>query len=128
MGSMCIETTGTWYRLTWPDYWLYRASSTDQPSTQLRAKVKCCRSHGHFGCRITYYLTSQLLSRVITGQHPRPTSIFVLWSLFPLQGWSPNILILLLKWSGWLSLPRNYITHHSIMHWIQWIPDSTDLF
>ena len=46
---------------------------SDSPYSPVRAKVKCCKSHDHFGCQIKDCSATRIPSLSITGRHPWPT-------------------------------------------------------
>ena len=46
---------------------------SDHPSSPVRTKVECCKSHDLFGCQIKDCSATRIPSLSITGRHPRPT-------------------------------------------------------
>ena len=57
---------------------------SNRPSSPVRAKVKCCKSHDLFGCQIKDCSAIRIPSLSITGRHPWPTGSFIGFFFLPL--------------------------------------------
>ena len=53
--------------------WLIRSGPSDRMFSPVRAKVECCRSLDHFGCRVTECFAARMPSCSIIGHHPQRT-------------------------------------------------------
>ena len=65
---------------------------SDHPSSLVRAKVECCKSHDLFGCQIKDCSATRIPSLSITGHHSQPTGSLIEGGLPSLQKCSQRIL------------------------------------
>ena len=65
---------------------------SDHPSSPVRAKVECCKSHDLFGCQIKDCSATRTPSLSITGHYPRLTGSLIGGGFTPLQRCSRRIL------------------------------------
>ena len=65
---------------------LIKSGLSNCPSSPVRAKGECCKSHDLFGSKVMDCSATRILSLSITGRHPQPTGSLIVCFFYSSAG------------------------------------------